>query len=865
MVSKKKLLKVSSLSAVTNSFYYDFISRRWFVYLLTTLARQKDYLNNDAFGQRYPAYKILWRLSMFVQLSIFLVLFLPLCLLLPLNIYWSLIPLGLAYVCIQRQLNPQMRALAELVVRQEDDRVEAGMMTLFHFAEVVSQKYSICSLVDVVCFSDFVMRRLFLLSIVWPWPSTWYSLIGLIVIYHFFKHLINTPTMYTNIIYGRWWGMSSWGVRMANVFPLKFFSAWFDLFRQELKGSAEILNSYLSVVVGVFLCDLLVWNYYVPDQFFVSQFQALLFANFFFSIFIFSGLYGQLIDFVRDPAQYATLRTFLQHVKKLGLAVFCVSAVFLFVKLVVTSNATYSQQFIVHALFDLAFIITLSYVLFYQQYKRDYLLSLHPVKIGAQQTGVIVGLCVGVVFNHVLYLILSPVSFYGSVIFIFIGKYLFLLLFLYVVSIIMSSHLSVTASVRQRRDISVISPVNGGNVFLLYLRLLVKWSHLPLSLVIKSLSPEEYSIQCLNNRFWSKRYVGPKNLVAITCYTVNSSEAYKIAKDCKAKGATVVIGGAHVHFMTQEGLAFCDSVVVGPIDSVWAAIVKDFETKQLKPVYYGQGTPESEKKIHAQLLQSSPGMVSSFLLPVRGCKFNCSFCAVAAKEEKIVKKPVNEVVDLIKIAQKERKTISFLGDNIFIEPKYAKELIQALIPLNVGWAASCSIDIAENDEMVELLRKSNCRYMLIGYEVVSHESSEFSKGKFNYIDHYVEYTNRLKRAGIKITASFIFGFDTHTYQTFWDYWAFYFKISPYYTGIALLLPYPGTAVFDQMIREERLLNMNWQNYDVLSLVYIPKNMNYYILQQLHYFNYFATQFFSSKLGFFVFLCAFFVACLFFFL
>ncbi|MBF0619536.1 MAG: cobalamin-dependent protein, partial [Candidatus Omnitrophica bacterium] len=92
--------------------------------------------------------------------------------------------------------------------------------------------------------------------------------------------------------------------------------------------------------------------------------------------------------------------------------------------------------------------------------------------------------------------------------------------------------------------------------------------------VIRALTPPGYRVVEYNRVFWEGRFVRGQALVAISCFTVNAADAYGIAREFKCKGATVVMGGPHVTFFPDEALEFCDSVVLGPAESVWEDVVR---------------------------------------------------------------------------------------------------------------------------------------------------------------------------------------------------------------------------------------------------------------------------------------------------
>lgn len=106
--------------------------------------------------------------------------------------------------------------------------------------------------------------------------------------------------------------------------------------------------------------------------------------------------------------------------------------------------------------------------------------------------------------------------------------------------------------------------------------------------VLRALTPPDYRVVEYNRVSWKNHYFHHNALVAITCISSNASSAYRLAREFRRRGCTVILGGPHVSFFPQEALAYADAVVAGPAESVWSQLVTDYEQKQLKKIYHGE-------------------------------------------------------------------------------------------------------------------------------------------------------------------------------------------------------------------------------------------------------------------------------------
>jgi len=406
----------------------------------------------------------------------------------------------------------------------------------------------------------------------------------------------------------------------------------------------------------------------------------------------------------------------------------------------------------------------------------------------------------------------------------FLSKYFLLWEFLYFTALLIEQHEKLAKNFFYEKELILINPAAPG-----------AWTNIPFSLirmrpplfvVLRALTPKSYHVREFNRVVWHDRYYDTGKLVAISCFTSNSPEAYKIAKEFRRRGSKVVMGGPHVNFLPDEALAFCDSVVIGEAESAWKQVVQDYENGCLQKKYIGEARDDYYVEVHKELLASPVEVTRDFLELTRGCKYSCHFCTIPAiTQRRIRKKPIPLLVELIEKVRPTEKTVMFLDNNIYADPVYTKEFFKVLKTLKIKWATQCSIDMAKDDEMVALAKESGCQYLLIGYEISDHSAEQDRGGKFANAKRYLELSRKLKKAGIGIKAHFIFGFDSDDFRGLWDLWKLCWNIFPTFTVISLLTPFPGAGVYYQMLKEDRLLTLSWRNFSMFGLVYQPKKMN----------------------------------------
>jgi hypothetical protein len=434
-----------------------------------------------------------------------------------------------------------------------------------------------------------------------------------------------------------------------------------------------------------------------------------------------------------------------------------------------------------------------------------------------------------------LLLLYWPYYFYGegryfANFFAFTTTYIHFLEFLFLVHLILRQYPEIRGQWSSSRELILVNPI--GSEILGGFAYAITRGYPPSFTVLRALTPKNYKIREFHQVEWRSRYYAAGKLVAITCYTTNSAEAYKIAKEYKQFGSKVVMGGPHVTYLPDEALNFCDSVVIGDAEGVWPQVIQDYENNTLKPKYQGVATQEAYDKVYEELLQSPPEVIKEFLETSRGCKFKCSFCTIPSLSNgKVSLRPTDRLVELIKKVKSKYRNLTLIDNNIYNNPVYARELFEALKPLKIKWRSACTTDIAKNEELLKLAKESGCEFLLIGYEIIGGSEEQKQRGKFGMAEQYMRFAKKFKEVGINTRANFIFGFDSDDVGHLWRIWKFAFQMMPHSSGLALLTPLPGSQLFKNMLENNRMTNLNWKHYSCTKLVFSQKNIDHFIFQR----------------------------------
>jgi radical SAM superfamily enzyme YgiQ (UPF0313 family) len=322
------------------------------------------------------------------------------------------------------------------------------------------------------------------------------------------------------------------------------------------------------------------------------------------------------------------------------------------------------------------------------------------------------------------------------------------------------------------------------------------------------------------------------DLVGISVLTANAPRAYKIADELRKRGITVVMGGYHVSVLPDEALQHADAVVVGFAEGSFPLLMRDFAEGKLKKVY---NECADERFITHKPLTPNPGNYSrNYILPAtlettRGCYNTCSFCVLPAYTTKYLQKPVSTIVDEIKLLAKKR--ITFLDFSPFEDPDYAFELFDALRPLKIKWYSSLTTRLAANSELVTRAAESGCSGVLVGFESINPAALQSGNKMINKPENYLKIIQQLRDHKILILGSFMFGFDEDDKYVFDQTLDFINQSKIDILHYAILTPFPGTTVYDQLHLSGRLLTRDWSQYDGTRVVFQPAKMSPEELQE----------------------------------
>ena len=358
--------------------------------------------------------------------------------------------------------------------------------------------------------------------------------------------------------------------------------------------------------------------------------------------------------------------------------------------------------------------------------------------------------------------------------------------------------------------------------------------------------------EALGDIDWNR--VLSSDLVGISTTTSTVIKAYRYAEKAREAGIPVAMGGPHVTFQAEEAMEYCDFVVRGEgeeaimeladylrgrrtLDSILGltyrakdGTVVNNPARPLRATLTDLPWPDYSLVDHQEKIFPLP------LLTSRGCPHDCEFCSVVMMFGRKYRRvsPESVVEEIKKLRPKQ---IFFYDDNFIITKKSAKKLLAQMIRQDVSTRFSAQIRVDSvckagrvDHELLKLLKEAGCTMVYLGLESVNPETLALYN-KRQGVEDIRGGLAALHSYGIDTHGMFVFGADTDTRESMKATVDFTIENGISSVQFLALTPLVGTRTFEQLEREGRLFTRNWSLYDGHHVVFRPKQMSPWELQE----------------------------------
>jgi radical SAM superfamily enzyme YgiQ (UPF0313 family) len=349
--------------------------------------------------------------------------------------------------------------------------------------------------------------------------------------------------------------------------------------------------------------------------------------------------------------------------------------------------------------------------------------------------------------------------------------------------------------------------------------------------LLAALTPAEHEVMIVDEAFAPDDPDQDVDLVGITVMTDLVVPAYRIAAGYRRRGVRVVMGGIHPTVLPDEALQHADAVVAGEGETLWPRVVADAAAGNLQRLYRAwaptplAGLPQPRWDLYPRRNARSYTPAASGLETARGCPYSCEFCSIASvmgRRHRV--RPVAEVFD--EITASGNRQLFFVDDALALNRPVATALFRGMAPLGLKWAGQGTVSLAEDVNLLRLMKRSGCVGVLLGFESVqSDRSGGMNKLKHLRID-FAEAMRRFHGEGIAVMGAFVFGFDHDNADVFDQTLEFVTGSRLDVAELRILTPFPGTPLYARLREEGRLFAPDWwlRGYPPDTLLFCPRGM-----------------------------------------
>ena len=360
------------------------------------------------------------------------------------------------------------------------------------------------------------------------------------------------------------------------------------------------------------------------------------------------------------------------------------------------------------------------------------------------------------------------------------------------------------------------------------------WQMQPLwAAALAASTPRQVELRFYDDRLERIPFDEPTDLVGISVETYTARRAYQIASEYRRRGVPVVMGGIHATLCPDEVADYAESVVTGEAEETWPQLLADFFDGCLAKFYHARSR-EAPKvwRYQREIFRGRRYLPVRLIEFGRGCRLTCEFCAVqTAFHNTYTQRPLDQVVAEVAATSVDgdrAKLIFFVDDNLACEVERLKEFLRALIPLRVAWVGQAGINVAHDPELLDLIVRSNCRCLLIGFESLKPANLREMSKPINAAHGGIERAvTELRRFRVPVYGTFVFGSDADTPDDFERTVRFTVDNHFLLAAFAHLMPFPGTALHRRLAAERRLLQERWwldPSYAYNTVAFHPRHL-----------------------------------------
>jgi radical SAM superfamily enzyme YgiQ (UPF0313 family) len=338
----------------------------------------------------------------------------------------------------------------------------------------------------------------------------------------------------------------------------------------------------------------------------------------------------------------------------------------------------------------------------------------------------------------------------------------------------------------------------------------------PLGLMhVASLLPENYEVKLIdmNVQKLKDNDIKAADMIFLSAMNIQQVSFEKVVTRCKKFSKTIVAGGP-IAWSISEQIKGVDHFIFGEAEPILHKFLSDYENGTAQKIYSCDEKPDITNIPPPRMdIIDVHAYVNMPLQFSRGCPFNCEFCDIIEMFGRKVrtKTPEQFIREVETVyASGFRGQIFIVDDNFIGDRKRAKSLLRSVAEWQKAHdypytlSTEASIDLAIDDELLDLMVESNFNQVFIGIESPDPDTLNATQKRQNTRQDLIVSLKKIQSKGIVVMGGFIIGFDSDKESIFDHQISFIRESGITLAMVGLLAAMPNTQLWRRLQKENRI-------------------------------------------------------------
>jgi radical SAM superfamily enzyme YgiQ (UPF0313 family) len=351
------------------------------------------------------------------------------------------------------------------------------------------------------------------------------------------------------------------------------------------------------------------------------------------------------------------------------------------------------------------------------------------------------------------------------------------------------------------------------------LPMLGKKSNLPVACLplLAALTPNDHRITLVDENVEQIDFerIAQADIVGLTGMSVQRARMREILEELRRRQVFIVVGGPWVSVSEDYFGELADVIFVGEAEETWPRFLQDFQAGTWD-ARYEQANKTDMRLVPTpryDLIKTKEYLFGSVQFS-RGCPFQCEFCDIIVTFGRRPRIKTSEQIlqELEQLLEHNLRIAFIVDDNLIGNKAHIKQVLHDVADWQrskgypLTFFTEASLDLADDDELMQLMVECNIQSVFIGIESPNEASLRETKKVQNVrsTGTLVEKIHRVQQAGMDVWCGMIVGFDSDDASIFKAQVEFLKEARILHAMLGMLHAIPKTPLYERLKAEGRL-------------------------------------------------------------